>query len=55
MWTTAWYFLGDIDKVSSFIDIDENFIDSPATIMWKYKKPHTFGSCEYTYSKDLKI
>jgi predicted dehydrogenase/putative sterol carrier protein len=55
LWATAWYLLGDIDRVTGWIDSIDGLIDSPAAIIWKYKKDIAYGMCEYAHASDLNI
>ncbi len=55
LWATAWYLLGDVERVVSWIDSADGIVDSPATIMWKYREGTKYGMCEYLYAPDLYI
>ena len=55
LWATAWYLLGEIERVSSWVDSVDGVIDSPATIMWKYQDAVQYGMCEYAHGTDLHI
>ncbi len=55
LWSTARFLLGPIQKVSAWIGTSDSVIDSPATIMWKYRDREAFGVCEYVYSQDMEI
>jgi predicted dehydrogenase len=55
LWATAWYLLGDIERVVSWIDSADGVVDSPSVIMWKYEGAAKYGMCEYCYSSDLHI
>jgi predicted dehydrogenase len=55
LWATAWYLLGDVERVVSWIDSVDGIVDSPATIMWKYREPITYGMCEYIWAPDMCI
>jgi predicted dehydrogenase len=55
LWATAWFLLGDIERVVSWIDSADGVVDSPAVIMWKYEGAAKYGMCEYCYSSDLHI
>ncbi len=55
LWATAWYLLGDMEMVSAWIDYADGVVDSPATIMWKYKNAVKYGMCEYHHAPGLTI
>lgn len=55
LWAVAWYLLGAVSEVKAWIDVTEDFIDSPAVMMWRYKEKNRYGQCEYTYSRDLEV
>ncbi|MDA3957885.1 Gfo/Idh/MocA family oxidoreductase, partial [Oceanispirochaeta sp.] len=53
MWCVAWYLMGDIDRVSAWIDSADGIVDCPANIIWKYKDGIKYGSCDYTHCWDM--
>ena len=55
LWAAAWFLLGDIERVSAWIDTIDGIVDSPAAIMWKYKEGVKYGMCEYAFATDLTI
>ncbi len=55
LWATAWFLLGEIDRVTSWIDSIDGIVDSPAVIMWKYKDRVQYGMCEYAFAQDMSI
>lgn len=55
LWTTAWYLLGEVERVVSWIDSADGIVDCPSVIMWKYKAGKRYGTCEYTHSFELNI
>jgi predicted dehydrogenase len=55
MWAVAWYLLGEIERVVSWIDTTLGVIDCPAVIMWKYKAARRYGVCDYSQATDLAI
>jgi len=55
MWCVAWYLLGDIDRVSAWIDSADGIVDCPANIIWKYKDGIRYGSCDYTHCWDMEM
>jgi predicted dehydrogenase len=55
MWSVAWFLMGDVERVSAWIDSVDGAIDCPAEIMWKYKGAPKYGSCDYSHGTDLHI
>lgn len=55
MWSIAWFFMGDIERVCAWIDSYNNIVDCPSTIMWKYKGGIQYGTCDYTHAYDMHI
>ncbi|MCP4577690.1 MAG: Gfo/Idh/MocA family oxidoreductase, partial [Deltaproteobacteria bacterium] len=55
LWATAWFLLGEIERVSSWIDSLDGIVDSPAVIMWKHKEGMKYGMCEYSFAQDMPI
>lgn len=55
MWSTAWFLMGNIERVVSWIDSIDGIVDCPSTIMWKYKEHKKYGMCDYTHAHELHI
>jgi predicted dehydrogenase len=55
LWSTAWFLLGDIERVSGWIDPTNQVVDCPAVIMWKYRNSNRYGVCDFAHSDDLHI
>jgi predicted dehydrogenase/putative sterol carrier protein len=55
LWTTAWYLLGEMERVTSWIDSADGVVDCPAVMMWRYRDGVKYGICEYSYSMDMKL
>jgi len=55
LWATAWFLLGDIERVVSWIDYIDGIVDSPAVIMWKHKDGMKYGMCEYAYGNEIEV
>ncbi len=55
LWSTAWFLLGDIERVVAWIDPQEPVVDSPATIAWKYSGGKIHGVCEMSQSLELRV
>ena len=54
-WATAWYLLGEIERVSAWIDSVDGLIDCPAAIMWKYRDGKRYGICDFVYASQMRI
>ena len=52
---TAWFLLGEIEKVVAWIDSLDGIVDSPAVIMWKYRDGAKYGSLDYSFSPEMEI
>lgn len=55
MWSVAWYLMGNVERVSAWIDSVDGGIDCPAEIMWKYEGAPKYGSCDYSHATELHI
>jgi predicted dehydrogenase len=55
MWSTAWFLMGEIERVFAWINLVEGEIDCPAEIIWKYAGPSKFGSCDYSHATELSV
>ena len=55
LWATAWFLLGEVERVVSWIDSADGIVDSPAVMMWKYKGCKVYGTCEYSFSSEMTI
>ncbi len=55
LWASAWYLLGSVERVVSWIDSIDGILDSPAAIMWKYRDKVCYGMCEYAHAAEMQI
>jgi predicted dehydrogenase len=55
MWSIAWFFMGEIERVCAWIDSYDQIVDCPATMMWKYKGGIQYGMCDYTHAYDMHV
>jgi predicted dehydrogenase len=55
MWATAWHLMGEVERVTAWIDRTAGFIDCPAVIMWKFRKPGTYAICDYCQAVDMPL
>ena len=55
LYATAWYFLGEVEKVSAWIDSRDGVIDCPATVMWKHVGKRVYGSLDFQTAPDMHI
>ena len=49
------FFGGPVENVSAFIENPGMFLDTPATVMWKYKAASCYGILDAAYSPELII
>jgi len=55
LWATAWYLLGEMERVVSWIDVTDGVVDSPATVMWKHREATAYGMCEYCHASQMHV
>lgn len=55
LWATAWFFFGEVERVLSWIDNTDGFLDCPSVMMWKYKNSSKYGTCEFVHASELII
>lgn len=55
LWAVAWFLLGEIERVTAWIDYTEKIVDCPSVIMWKYKDAARYGVCDYCQSMELAL
>jgi predicted dehydrogenase/putative sterol carrier protein len=55
LWSTAYFLLGEVEKVAGWIDFSQDVLDCPAVIIWKYKDSNKYGSCDFAHSTNLYI
>ena len=65
IWSIAMYFLGEVERVFSYIGRTKvvshyevqpgSFLDSPAMVTWKYAGSDTYGACEAVHSEGLMV
>jgi predicted dehydrogenase len=53
LWATAWFLLGEVERVVSWIDSADGILDCPSVIMWKYREGTKYGMCEYCHCQNL--
>ncbi len=54
-WATAWFLLGEAERVSAWIDTLNGVVDGPATVMWKGRDNKRYGVCDFMFSPDLVV
>lgn len=54
-WAVAWYLMGEVDRVSAWIDSLDGLMDSPVTLMWKYKGKKRYGLCDFCFSEEMYV
>lgn len=54
-WATAWYLLGEVERVAAWIDSNDGMLDVPATIMWKCKGNKRYGVCEFLFASSMPV
>lgn len=55
LFASAWFLLGDIEKISSWIDSRDGVIDCPALVQWKYRGSATYGTCDYSHAPSMNV
>lgn len=55
LWATAWFLLGEVERVVSWIDSADGILDCPSVMMWKYKEGTRYGMCEYGHAQNVEI
>lgn len=55
LWATSWFFMGEVERVKSWIDAADGILDCPSVMMWKYKNSSRYGTCEFVHAPDLEI
>jgi predicted dehydrogenase/putative sterol carrier protein len=55
LWSTAWYLMGEVERVGGWIENYQGVVDCPAIVIWKYRDGRRYGSCDFTHAGDLHI
>lgn len=55
LYTTAWYLLGDIEKVIAKIDSADGIIDCPSVIVFKHRNHKASSVITFTHSSEMNI
>jgi predicted dehydrogenase len=59
MFSIAYHMMGEVEKVSAWIDRSPAaptvYIDAPATVMFKFKKPRRYGVLDVAHTPEMKI
>lgn len=54
-WATAWYLMGEAERVSAWIDSLNGVVDGPATAMWKCRDSKRYGVIDFMFAPELHI
>lgn len=54
-WATAWFLLGEAERVSAWIDTLNGVVDGPATVMWKGRGNKRYGVADFMFCPELTI
>lgn len=54
-WATAWYLMGEVERVTAWIDTLNGVVDGPATAMWKCRGGKKYGVIDFMFAPDLHI
>ncbi len=54
-WATAWYLLGEAERVSAWIDTLNGVVDGPATVMWKGRDNKRYGVADFMFCPELTV
>lgn len=55
LWSTAWFLLGEIERVWARIDSADGIVDCPSVFVWKYKGRKVYGVCDLCYAADMHV
>ena len=55
LWAVASFLLGGIEHVAAWIDTADGMVDSPATVMWKYRDEIAYGTCDYAHAASMNV
>ena len=55
LWSTAWFLLGESERVTAWIESNDGIMDCPAVVMWKYKSGARLGVCDLIHAGELHI
>ena len=54
-WATAWYLMGEAERVTAWIDTLNGIVDGPATAMWKCRGGKQYGVIDFMFAPDLTV
>lgn len=55
LYAIADFFLGRVEKVSAWVDSLDGVVDSPATVMWKYRSGRRYGILDFQTAPSMHI
>jgi hypothetical protein len=55
LWSTAWYLLGDVERVWGAVDSWDGVVDCPAVFAFKYASGKTYGSVSFVHCQNLRV
>ncbi|MDQ1257422.1 MAG: hypothetical protein QG656_2026 [Candidatus Hydrogenedentes bacterium] len=54
-WATAWFLMGEAERVCAWVDSANGVVDDPAVIMWKCRGGKRYGTCDFMFGQDLVV
>lgn len=55
LWSTAWYLMGEVERVVAWIDSIDGVVDCPAVVMWKHTDAKRYGTCDLIHATELNV
>ncbi len=53
--STAWFLLGEVERVAGWIDSIDGVVDAPSVFMWKYAGAKRYGVCDIVHGPELNV
>ncbi|MBM4373132.1 MAG: Gfo/Idh/MocA family oxidoreductase, partial [Deltaproteobacteria bacterium] len=55
LWSTAWYLLGEPERVTGWVDSLDGLVDCPAQFLWKVEGARRYGVIQFHHGERLRV
>lgn len=55
LWSTAWFLMGEPERVLGWADSGDGLVDCPSQFLWKYRDGKRYGSCTFHHGDQLRV
>ncbi len=55
LWSTAWFLMGEPERVTGWVDSNDGLVDCPSQFLWKYRDGKRYGCCLFHHGDHLRV